>query len=65
MSNAVRVSRGGRPRSGPAASDHAPRVEMGGKSVVILGGNVSTIPAHPDDDRDEVDYEKGPLPSTR
>jgi hypothetical protein len=39
--------------------DQAPRVEMGGKTLVIVGGNVSTIPAHAGDDRDEVAYEKG------
>jgi hypothetical protein len=39
--------------------DQAPRVEMGGKTLVIVGGNVSTIPAHTDDDHDEVAYEKG------
>jgi hypothetical protein len=49
----------GRTRRGDAVMDQAPRVEMGGKTLVIVGGNVSTIPAHTDDDHDEVAYEKG------
>lgn len=49
----------GRVRRGHAVMDQAPRVEMGGKTLVIVGGNVSTIPAHAGDDLDEVAYEKG------
>lgn len=49
----------GRARRGDAVMDQAPRVEMGGKTLVIVGGNLSTIPAHADDDHDEVAYEKG------
>jgi hypothetical protein len=44
-----------------AKMDHAPRVEMGGKSIVVIGGDVSTIPARDNDDRDQVVYEKGKL----
>jgi hypothetical protein len=60
MSESSRVAKV-RTRRAHGVTDHAPRVEMGGKSVIIIGGNVSTIPAHNDDDDDEVDYEKGPL----
>lgn len=46
-------------RRRPAVMDYAPRVEMGGRSVAIVGGNVSTIPAPEHGEPEEVPYEKG------
>jgi hypothetical protein len=44
-----------------AKMDHAPRVEMGGKSIVVIGGDVVTIPARGNDAPDELEYETGKL----
>ena len=46
-------------KHGHAVMDHAPRVEMGGKSIAIIGGAVATIPARDDEERDEFEYERG------